>query len=46
VQRRVLDALALKVLQGEFREGDHITVDATNGVIVFRTGVPEPAGTL
>ena len=28
IQRRVLDPLALRVLEGEFREGDHVTVDA------------------
>jgi ATP-dependent Clp protease ATP-binding subunit ClpB len=28
LQRRVLDPLALRVLDGEFREGDHVVVDA------------------
>ena len=28
LQRRVLDPLALRVLEGEFREGDHVVVDA------------------
>ncbi|MDR1990216.1 MAG: ATP-dependent chaperone ClpB [Acidobacteriaceae bacterium] len=28
IQRRVLDPLALQVLEGHFREGDHIAVDA------------------
>ena len=27
IQRRVLDSLALRVLEGEFREGDHVVVD-------------------
>jgi ATP-dependent Clp protease ATP-binding subunit ClpB len=31
IQRRVLDPLALRVLEGEFREGDRITVDAPAG---------------
>ncbi|MER3419644.1 MAG: ATP-dependent chaperone ClpB, partial [Chloroflexota bacterium] len=35
IQRRVLDPLALKVLEGEFKEGDHIVVDARGGQIVF-----------
>jgi ATP-dependent Clp protease ATP-binding subunit ClpB len=35
IQRRVLDPLALKVLEGEFKEGDHILVDARGGQIVF-----------
>ena len=28
IQRRVLDALALRILEGEFVEGDTVTVDA------------------
>ena len=28
IQRRVLDPLALRVLEGEFREGDTVVVDA------------------
>ena len=28
IQRRVLDPLAIRVLEGEFREGDRIVVDA------------------
>ena len=39
------DALALQLLQGEFKEGDHILVDATpTGELVFeRTEEPQPA---
>jgi ATP-dependent Clp protease ATP-binding subunit ClpB len=29
IQRHILDPLAMRVLQGEFREGDHVRVDAT-----------------
>ncbi|MGC8873656.1 MAG: ATP-dependent chaperone ClpB [Chloroflexia bacterium] len=36
IQREVLDPLALKVLEGEFREGATVTVDAQDGRIVFR----------
>ena len=36
IQRRVLDPLAIRVLEGEFREGDRVAVDAENGHIVFR----------
>ena len=36
IQRRILDPLALKVLQGEFREGETILVDAEGGDFVFR----------
>jgi ATP-dependent Clp protease ATP-binding subunit ClpB len=35
IQRELLDPLALKVLEGEFREGDTVEVDAENGGIVF-----------
>ena len=36
IQRLVLDPLALKVLQGDFRDGDSISVDAERGSLVFR----------
>jgi ATP-dependent Clp protease ATP-binding subunit ClpB len=35
IQRRVLDPLAMRVLQGEFTEGDHIIVNANRDGIVF-----------
>ncbi|MCL4465120.1 MAG: ATP-dependent chaperone ClpB [Chloroflexi bacterium] len=35
IQRRILDPLALKVLQGEFHEGDQALVDYQNGQFVF-----------
>jgi ATP-dependent Clp protease ATP-binding subunit ClpB len=35
VQRLVQDPLALKVIDGEFKEGDGVTVDAEDGKIVF-----------
>ena len=28
IQRSILDPLAMRVLEGEFREGDHVQVDA------------------
>ena len=31
IQRRVLDPLALRVLEGDFQEGDTISVDAGSG---------------
>ena len=31
IQRRVLDPLALRVLEGEFGEGDHVVVDVGAG---------------
>ena len=42
IQRLVLDPLAHKVLEGQFREGDRINIDADAGAIVFRkAAVPE-----
>ncbi|GIV17205.1 MAG: hypothetical protein KatS3mg022_2640 [Armatimonadota bacterium] len=35
LQKRVMDAIAMKLLAGEFAEGDHIVVDAQNGELVF-----------
>jgi ATP-dependent Clp protease ATP-binding subunit ClpB len=43
IQRQVLDALAMRVLQGEFREGDVIRIDASGGALRFARaehGVP------
>jgi ATP-dependent Clp protease ATP-binding subunit ClpB len=36
IQRRVLDPLAMRVLQGEFREGDSVVIDASTGEVSFR----------
>lgn len=36
IQRRIQDPLALKLLQGEFKEGDEILVDVQDGEFVFR----------
>jgi ATP-dependent Clp protease ATP-binding subunit ClpB len=44
IQRRVLDPLALGVLQGEFSEGDLVRLDVENGVLVLRREVPARAG--
>jgi ATP-dependent Clp protease ATP-binding subunit ClpB len=35
IQRRVLDPLAMQVLQGEFREGDRVRIDAVGGDLTF-----------
>jgi ATP-dependent Clp protease ATP-binding subunit ClpB len=35
IQRRVLDPFAMRILGGEFTEGDHVVVDARGGDIVF-----------
>jgi ATP-dependent Clp protease ATP-binding subunit ClpB len=41
IQKQLVDKLALKILEGEFGEGDTVRVDATAGEIVFeRAGTP------
>jgi ATP-dependent Clp protease ATP-binding subunit ClpB len=40
IQRRVLDPLALGVLQGDFREGDLVRADADGGSLVLRRAAP------
>jgi ATP-dependent Clp protease ATP-binding subunit ClpB len=40
LQRRILDPLAMKVLEGEFREGDRIVVDAAAGELTFGKAKP------
>ena len=35
IQREVQDPLALRLLQGDFREGDRVRVDALNGQLTF-----------
>jgi ATP-dependent Clp protease ATP-binding subunit ClpB len=35
IQRRVLDPLALRVLEGDFREGDRVIVDVGDGGLTF-----------
>jgi ATP-dependent Clp protease ATP-binding subunit ClpB len=41
IQRQVLDKLAMRVLQGDFREGDIVRIDASGGGLAFtRAGAP------
>jgi ATP-dependent Clp protease ATP-binding subunit ClpB len=35
IQRRVLDPLAMRVLEGELREGDRVTVDVGENGLRF-----------
>jgi ATP-dependent Clp protease ATP-binding subunit ClpB len=35
IQRRVIDVLAMRLLEGEFREGDTVRVDAAEGELSF-----------
>jgi ATP-dependent Clp protease ATP-binding subunit ClpB len=44
IQRDVLNPLSLKLLQGEFREGDVIRVDVREGMLMFeKAAVAQPA---
>jgi ATP-dependent Clp protease ATP-binding subunit ClpB len=47
IQRHVIDPLALKVIQGEIREGDHVLVDVMGDELTFAVTesvvVKEPA---
>ncbi len=36
IQKRLLDPLALKVLNGEVRDGDHVVADVDGGQLTFR----------
>jgi ATP-dependent Clp protease ATP-binding subunit ClpB len=46
IQRRVLDRLALRVLEGHFREGDRVVVDVgDNGLIFEQAGTRAGVGT-
>ncbi len=35
IQKQLVDKLALKLLEGEFSEGDTVRVDAADGELVF-----------
>ena len=35
IQRQLVDKLALKILEGEFAEGDEVEVDADDGELTF-----------
>jgi ATP-dependent Clp protease ATP-binding subunit ClpB len=36
IQKLIVDPLSLKVIQGQFKEGDKITIDVKNREIVFK----------
>ena len=49
IQKQLVDRLATAILEGEFREGDAVRVDAGDGELVFTKGtvpVEEPAVSL
>jgi ATP-dependent Clp protease ATP-binding subunit ClpB len=43
IQRQILDPLAMRVLAGDFQEGDTVTVDAAGGALRFEKGEPVKA---
>ena len=46
IQKRLVDPLALAILEGDFREGDTVRVDAADGELTFAEGrveAPAPA---
>src|SRR5262245_13799891 len=44
IQKNLVDPLALGLLQGDYREGDHVVVDAAEGALTFtRATAAEPA---
>jgi ATP-dependent Clp protease ATP-binding subunit ClpB len=44
IQKQLVDKLALKILEGEFSEGDTVRIDASEGTLVFdRAGTEAPA---
>jgi ATP-dependent Clp protease ATP-binding subunit ClpB len=48
IQKQLVDRLALKILEGEFAEGDTVLVDAADGDLTFaraEAGAPEAAET-
>ena len=44
IQKRLVDRLALKLLEGEFEAGDTVRVDASDGELTFeKAGAAAPA---
>src|SRR5262249_56733876 len=43
IQKQLVDKLALRLLEGEFSEGDTVEVDAADGELVFSKAKPKPA---
>jgi ATP-dependent Clp protease ATP-binding subunit ClpB len=41
VQRMIVDPITVKILSGEIREGQDISVDAKDGTLVFAVGKPK-----
>jgi ATP-dependent Clp protease ATP-binding subunit ClpB len=43
IQKQLIDKLALRLLEGEFAEGDFVKVDAADGELVFAKAKPAKA---
>ena len=43
IQKRILDALAVKILEGDLAEGDSILIDAHDGQVLFKKAQPAAA---
>jgi ATP-dependent Clp protease ATP-binding subunit ClpB len=43
IQKQLIDKLALRLLEGEFAEGDTVEVDAADGELVFKKATPAKA---
>jgi ATP-dependent Clp protease ATP-binding subunit ClpB len=43
IQKQLVDKLALRLLEGEFSEGDSVQVDAADGELVFSRSARAPA---
>ncbi len=43
IQKQLIDKLALRLLEGEFAEGDNVEVDAADGELVFAKAKPAKA---
>ena len=43
IQKQLVDKLALRLLEGEFAEGDSVKVDAADGELVFAKAEPAKA---
>jgi ATP-dependent Clp protease ATP-binding subunit ClpB len=43
IQKQLVDKLALKILEGEFGEGDVVEVEVADGELSFEKAVPAPA---
>ena len=41
IQRLILDPLAMEILEGRVKDGDHIRVDAKDGQLIFEPAAPE-----